>query len=92
MTSVVEHSWLAFAPALRLSTLGGAGVREPFSQAGRASVDLRLYYFAFDEGPALRVGVGPYLDARLHGSDRRDEIVGGAVLELRAATSRLEYY
>jgi hypothetical protein len=86
-------SRLAFAPALRLGASGADGQWEPFSRAARARVDLRLYYFAFDQGqgPALRIGMGPYLDARLYGNDRRDEIVGGAVLELRASTSRLEY-
>lgn len=83
----------AFGPALRVTALGPANTWDFWSEASsaRARLELWLHYFAWNDSPAIRVGIAPFLDAPLYGPAQRDGFTGGAVLEVRAATSRLEY-
>jgi hypothetical protein len=86
------ESRFAFGPAVRFTAFGRADTWAPWAGSGRGRLELWLYYFAWTEEPAIRIGVAPFLDARVYGASMlRDDVVGGVTLELRASTSRLEY-
>jgi hypothetical protein len=81
----------AFGPAVRFSAKGQPGTWDPFSSVGRVRAEFWMYYFAFDSESAVRVGVAPFLDVRAYGTDKREGMVAGGVIELRTSVSRLEY-
>lgn len=83
----------AFGPALRFTAWGPADTWSVWSEAssGRGRLELWLYHFVWNDSPAVRVGIAPFLDTPLYGPTPRDGLVGGALLEVRASTSRLEY-
>jgi hypothetical protein len=85
----------ALAPVARLSTKGTAEGWNPINKVSRIRAELWVYYFAFDataeKDPALRIGVAPYVDFRISGSDKRGAVVPGVMLELRSGTEKLEY-
>lgn len=81
----------AYGPAIRFTTKGAANGVNPFGAVGRLRLEFWTYWYSFTEGPAVRVGVAPFLDVRTGGTDKRPDWVGGGVIEFRTSVSRLEY-
>jgi hypothetical protein len=81
----------AFGPAFSYSKTGKANAWWPKEGSTRVRLEAWLYYFAFGEAAATRVGIAPFVDVRTAGDDKRDDFIVGAILELRTSTARLEY-
>jgi hypothetical protein len=85
-------SWkeLALSPSLTYSAGGEDNAILPTVQTGRLRGELFLHWFPVVQG-GPRVGIGPFIDVKLHGEKGKDPIEAGALLQLRMDTRFWEY-
>ncbi len=82
---------LAYGAAFGINGKGADGGTKPFAKETRLRFEAWFYYFAWESGSTtvVRLGVAPFVDAAL--GSAKIPLLAGAVLALRAASSRLEY-
>lgn len=82
---------LAYGAAFGINGKGDDKGVNPFAKETRLRFEAWFYYFAWESGSTtvVRLGVAPFVDAAL--GTAKIPLLGGAVLALRAASSRLEY-
>ena len=81
---------LGFGPALRYTWTGAAGDFTPGTRVQRARFEGFVYWFSTgDKGG--RIGVAPFVDVRVTGTDDRKRVDVGGLVDLRVGTNLLEY-
>jgi hypothetical protein len=73
----LRNQRFAFGPAISLTFTGLAGEYAPLDSVARIRAETWVYYFAFEDKAAVRVGVAPFIDARITGNDKRDGFIAG---------------
>lgn len=82
---------VAIGPAVALAMSGDNGDTIGSSLV-RTRAEMWVYFFPKDDGKSnVRIGLAPFYDRRLKGTDKRDETEYGALLQLRVGTNLLEY-
>lgn len=84
-------SELGYGPSLKYTLTGDKGDYLPGHKVQRARGEWFFYWFPSDLKPGGRIGIGPYVDYRVSGTDDLRQTEYGALIDLRLGAKLADY-